>query len=86
MQIDDLLKLHGEIDDTLLVWKNDLALKHTIENPELIAHIERVGVPVYERGRSSARGWPPIRQTHKTCTTNVLHQAEGREREAQPPD
>jgi len=50
MQIPDLLKLSGEIDDLLLPWKVDLALKHTIENPELLAHIERVGVPVYERG------------------------------------
>jgi len=50
MQIDDLLKLSGEIDDLLLPWKVDLALKHTIENPDLLAHIERVGMPVYERG------------------------------------
>ena len=48
MQIPDLLKLSGEIDDLLLPWKIDLALKHAIENPELLAHIERVGVPVYQ--------------------------------------
>jgi len=40
----------GGIDDLLLPWKVDLALQHTIENPELLGHIERVGVPVYERG------------------------------------
>ena len=50
MQIADLLKLCGQIDDLLLPWKVDLALKHTIENSDLVAHIERVGVPVYERG------------------------------------
>jgi uncharacterized protein len=50
MQIDDLLKLCGQIDDLLLPWKVDLALKHTIENADLVAHIERVGVSVYERG------------------------------------
>lgn len=49
MQIEDLLKLSGEIDDLLLPWKVDLAVKHTIENPDLLAHIERVGVPVYQR-------------------------------------
>jgi len=49
MPIDDLLKLSGEIDDLLLPWKVDLALKHTIENSDLLAHIERVGAPVYER-------------------------------------
>jgi len=50
MQIAELLKLCGQIDDLLLPWKVDLALKHTIENSDLVAHIERVGVPVYERG------------------------------------
>ena len=50
MTIEDLLKLSGEIDDLLLPWKVDLVLKHAIENAELLAHIKRVGVPVYERG------------------------------------
>lgn len=50
MKIHDLLKLRGEIDDLLLPWKIDLALKHMIESRDLLAHIERVGVPVYERG------------------------------------
>ena len=50
MPIEDLLKLGGEIDDLMLPWKVDLALKHAIENPDLLAHIERVGVAVYERG------------------------------------
>lgn len=50
MQTAELLQLCAEIDDLLLPWKIDLALKHTIENADLVAHIERVGVPVYERG------------------------------------
>ena len=31
-------------------WTVDLALKQTIENSDLVAHIEQVGVPVCERG------------------------------------
>jgi hypothetical protein len=43
MQIAELLELCGQIDDLLLPWKVDLALKHTIENADLVAHIERAG-------------------------------------------
>lgn len=49
MNIAELLQLSGEIDDLLLPWKVDLALKHTIENPDLLTHIERLGVTLYQR-------------------------------------
>lgn len=39
-----LMKLAGRIDDLLLPWKVDLSLWHLIDNPDLRAHIERVGV------------------------------------------
>lgn len=45
--IRELLKLDAEIDDLLLPWKVDLSLRHTIDNPDLIAHIDRVGIPIY---------------------------------------
>lgn len=41
-----LMKLAGKIDDLLLPWKVDLSLWHLIDNPGLRAHIERVGVPL----------------------------------------
>jgi len=47
--VTDLLKLEGEIDDLLLPWKVDLSFRHLIEDPELLGHIERVGILVYSR-------------------------------------
>lgn len=47
LSVQDLLKLDAAIDDLMLPWKIDLSLKHMIENPDLLAHIERVGVPLY---------------------------------------
>lgn len=40
----ELLELEGQIDDLLLPWKVDLCLRHLIDNPALLEHIERVGV------------------------------------------
>lgn len=39
--------LENRIDDLLLPWKVDLSLRHAIDNPELLAHIARVGLPVH---------------------------------------
>jgi predicted nucleotidyltransferase len=47
LDLGDLLKIDTAIDDLLLPWKVDLSLRHTIENPAMLAHIERVGVPIY---------------------------------------
>ena len=44
-----LLHIMSEIDDLLLPYTIDLSIYHTISNPDLIDHIERVGVPFYER-------------------------------------
>lgn len=44
-----LLKISGDIDDLLLPYKVDLSIKDQIDNPQLIAHIDRVGVPFYKR-------------------------------------
>lgn len=42
----DLLKIEGDLDELLLPQKFDLSLHHQIENQDLLAHIERVGVPL----------------------------------------
>lgn len=39
--------LEHRIDDLLLPWKVDLSLRHAIDNPELLAHIARVGLLIY---------------------------------------
>ena len=36
-----------EIDDLLLPWKVDLALKHQVDNEELLEHVARVGIRIY---------------------------------------
>jgi predicted nucleotidyltransferase len=48
-----LVKIATDIDDLLLPYKVDLSLYHLISNPDLIAHINRVGKIFY---RSSGTG------------------------------
>ncbi|EWC41071.1 DNA polymerase [Stutzerimonas stutzeri KOS6] len=40
-----LLVLENQIDELLLPWMVDLSLRASIDNPALLEHIERVGVP-----------------------------------------
>lgn len=49
--VTDLLRIETEIDDLLLPWKVDLSLHHRIEDPGLLGHIERVGLPIYPSQR-----------------------------------
>ena len=42
----EFCQLELEIDDLLLPWKVDLALKHQVENKDLLDHVARVGVRV----------------------------------------
>lgn len=44
-----LLAVVNQIDELLLPWMVDLSLRASIDNPALLEHIERVGVPFYER-------------------------------------
>jgi predicted nucleotidyltransferase len=43
-------RLRLALDDLLLPYTIDLSLIRQIDNADLRAHIERVGVPFYERG------------------------------------
>ena len=43
----ELVAIDNELDDLLLPYTIDLSLYHHIENPDLIAHIERVGKEFY---------------------------------------
>ncbi len=40
----ELANIENALDDLLLPYKIDLSLYHTIDNPDLIAHINRVGI------------------------------------------
>jgi predicted nucleotidyltransferase len=44
-----LFKIESEFDDLLLPYKFDLSLYQQIINPDLIAHINRVGKTIYTR-------------------------------------
>jgi uncharacterized protein len=44
-----LLQVENAIDDLLLVHTIDLSLYRQIDNPELLAHIQRVGQVFYQR-------------------------------------
>lgn len=44
-----LLELENEIDDLLLPYKVDISLMSKIDNPNLIDHINRVGIPFFQR-------------------------------------
>jgi len=49
MNLTELLALENKLDDLLLPYKIDLSLFHQIENPDLVAHIERVGKVFFVR-------------------------------------
>ncbi len=44
-----LHKIEDEIDDLLLPYKFDFSIFSQIENPELIDHIQRVGMIFYQK-------------------------------------
>lgn len=48
LNLKDLLRIENQIDDLLLPWEVDLCLQKDIENPDLLSHIERVGINLYE--------------------------------------
>ena len=49
MPFPDFLQLAAELDEQLLPYSLDLVLQHHIDNPDLLEHIQRVGVVVYSR-------------------------------------
>ncbi len=54
----ELAVLEAQIDDLLLPWKVDLVLLHQIDDPDLLAHIQRAGVEVmgYTASASGKQG------------------------------
>ena len=49
LSYNQLLHLETAIDDLLLPYKVDLSLHTQIDNPDLLAHIQRVGTVFYQR-------------------------------------
>lgn len=48
----DLIHIDNDLDDLLLPYTIDLSIYHQIDNPDLIEHIERVGLVFYRHGPS----------------------------------
>lgn len=42
--------IENQLEDLLLPWKIDLAVKHTITSPELVTQIEKTGLPLWKLG------------------------------------
>lgn len=50
-----LFRIETELDDLMLPYKIDLSIVHQIGNPDLVDHIERVGVVFYQRAKEEIR-------------------------------
>lgn len=48
----DLQRLEVALDDLMLPYRFDLSLYDQIDNPDLIAHIQRVGISFYKRNNT----------------------------------
>ena len=47
LSLRDLDEIDARIDDLLLPWKVDITVLQQIDNPDLVEHIERVGVRLH---------------------------------------
>lgn len=47
LTLSHLSSIETDLDDLLLPYKIDLSILHKIESPDLVAHIERVGLVFY---------------------------------------
>jgi predicted nucleotidyltransferase len=50
-----LTRLDNELDDLLLPYKFDISVFANLTHPDLIDHIRRVGVALYEKGPVEAK-------------------------------
>jgi predicted nucleotidyltransferase len=46
----ELARIENEMDELLLPYSLDLSIYAWIDNPDLVGHIERVGIALYSRG------------------------------------
>lgn len=58
MGLAELLELGGELDDLLLPWRIDLQLRQRIDQPNLLAHVDRAGVVLWKRQGHGGRDQP----------------------------
>jgi len=49
LDLSTLLSIENELDELFLPYKMDIAIFHKIENPDLLEHINRVGIAIYKK-------------------------------------
>ena len=49
LDLNILNRIDNQIDDLLLPWSFDLSIYSRIENKDLIDHIDRVGISIYQQ-------------------------------------
>ena len=49
LALSDIFQLENQLDDLLLPYKFDISIYKQIENPDLIKHIQRVGIVFYKK-------------------------------------
>ncbi len=49
LTLSHLSSIENDLDDLLLPYTIDLSIFHKIENPDLVAHINRVGLVFYQK-------------------------------------
>lgn len=54
LQIKDLLKVDLELDELYLPYAIDLSIFEKIQNKDLIEHINRIGIVIYEKRESDS--------------------------------
>jgi predicted nucleotidyltransferase len=54
LTINVLYKIIGEIEDLFLPYTFDFSIFHRISDADVVAHIKRVGVTFYEKGKVGA--------------------------------
>lgn len=52
LDLNTLIKIKIELDDLLLPYKIDLSIFFKIENPDLIEHINRIGIIFYQQNEN----------------------------------
>ncbi len=49
LTMQDIYQLHDQLDDLMTPYKFDLSIFNKINNPELLEHINRVGIKIYQK-------------------------------------
>ncbi len=49
LSLSEMFRIENQLDDLLLPWSIDLVLYNKISNPELMDHISRVGIVIYDK-------------------------------------